>query len=83
MNRHAVSTGRVALWALALLLGALAASGLSNLAPIERTTNVVWLVGPLAVFGFVSSCVIAAVESLIPAMRSSARTARRGTIRHP
>jgi hypothetical protein len=35
------------------------------------------------VFGFVSACVIAAVESLIPALRGGTRTAHRGTVGHP
>jgi hypothetical protein len=83
MNRYAVSIGRVALWVLAFLLGSLAASGLSHLAPVERTTGFVWIVGPLAVWVFVSMCVIAAVESLIPGLRGGTRTAHRGTVRHP
>jgi hypothetical protein len=69
MNRYAVSVGRVAMWAAALVVGALAAAGLSNLAPVERTTSLVWIVGPVVAFGFTSACVVAAVESLIPALR--------------
>jgi hypothetical protein len=81
MNRYTVSIGRSALWVLAFLLGALAASGLSQFAPVERTTGLVWIVGPLAVWALVSTCVVAAVESLIPALRRGARTADRRTLR--
>jgi hypothetical protein len=83
MNRYAISVGRVALWTLALMLGALAAAGLSRLAPVERTANLLWVLGPLVVFGFVSACVVAAVESLIPGLRGVARAPHRGTAGHP
>jgi hypothetical protein len=74
MNRYAVSMGRVALRGLALLLGALAAVGLSNLAPAGRTTSLVWVVA----VGGVWICL-----GVIPALRGGTRTDRRGTVRHP
>jgi hypothetical protein len=75
--------GRVVVWVLALLLGALASRGLADIATEGRLSTALVIAGIWLVFGFVAASVIAAAEALIPALRRDMRHARRDAVRHP
>jgi hypothetical protein len=83
MTRYAWSVGRVALWALAMVLASFACKGLLDLAPATGSPGTLFLFGSMFVFGFVGACVITAGELIFPAMRRGKRLSHGRTLRHP
>ena len=63
----------VALWVVALLLGALAGGGVSALGPKAGAGSLALVGISWLVFAVVTSSVITAGESLVPALRSANR----------
>jgi hypothetical protein len=65
---------RVALWIVALFLGALADQGLTDFAPATGGAALLIVVGGWLVFALVACCVVGAFESLFPTLRRRRRS---------